>query len=99
MDILKFVRSLFLQGSSFHCNTTQVIGSSIVCISISNSRSSKKDGDTYVCSCQNTRLGRIREDPNLKETSSSKEMEDVFAKMKINDDYTLGWFLLTLDPG
>jgi hypothetical protein len=44
-------------------------------------------------------LGRIREDPNLKETSSSKEMEDVFAKMKINDDYTLGWFLLAFDLG
>jgi hypothetical protein len=44
-------------------------------------------------------LGGIKEDPNLKETSSSKEMEEAFTKTKTNDDYTLGWFLLTLDPG
>jgi hypothetical protein len=38
-------------------------------------------------------LGGIKEDPNLKETSSSKEMEEAFTKAKTNDDYTLGWFL------
>jgi hypothetical protein len=44
-------------------------------------------------------LGKIREDPNLKEISSSKEMEDAFVGMETNDDYTLGWFLLTFDLG
>jgi hypothetical protein len=44
-------------------------------------------------------LGGIKEDPNLKETSSSKEMEDVYAEIKIDDDYTPSWFLLALDLG
>jgi hypothetical protein len=44
-------------------------------------------------------LGGIKEDPNLKETSFTKEMEEAFAETKTNDDYTLGWFLLALDPG
>jgi hypothetical protein len=39
-------------------------------------------------------MGRIKEDPNLKEINSSKEMEDISLETKINDDYTLGWFLL-----
>ncbi len=37
---------------------------------------------------QNVRLGGIREFLNLKETNSLKEMEDDFAEMKTNDDYT-----------
>jgi hypothetical protein len=44
-------------------------------------------------------LGEIKEDPNLKEISSSKEMEDASAEMETNDDYTLGWFLLAFDVG
>jgi hypothetical protein len=35
-------------------------------------------------------LGKIREDANFKEISSLKEMENTFAKMETNDDYTLG---------
>jgi hypothetical protein len=42
-------------------------------------------------------LGGIKEDLNLKETSSSKEMEEAFAKMKIDDDYTPCWFLSAFD--
>jgi hypothetical protein len=44
-------------------------------------------------------LGRIKKDPNLKETSSSKEMDDVFVEMKTDDDYTPNWFLLTFGLG
>jgi hypothetical protein len=32
-------------------------------------------------------LGKTREDPNLKEINSSKEMEDASSELKINDDY------------
>jgi hypothetical protein len=44
-------------------------------------------------------LGKIKKDPNLKETNSSKEMDDVFVEMKTGDDYTPSWFLLTFDIG
>jgi hypothetical protein len=44
-------------------------------------------------------LGGIREDPNLKEISSSKEMEDASVEMKTDDDYTLSWILLAFNLG
>jgi len=44
-------------------------------------------------------LGGIREDPNLKEISSSKEMEYASVEMKTDDDYTLGWILLAFNLG
>jgi hypothetical protein len=44
-------------------------------------------------------LGGIREDLNLKESNSSKEIHDTSIEMKTDDDYTPCWFLLAFNVG